>query len=184
METPFIIGDNIYFRPLELSDLKTCQGWLNHPTVTPALNKGQFPVNEIAEREYLESLHKPQDFINLAICLKTDDLHIGNCGLHDIKWVDRTAFLGILIGETDYWNQGYGTEAIRLILDHAFRRMNMNRVDLNVYEFNKGAIRCYEKAGFFHEGRKRQSHYHAGRYWDGLIMSILREEWEQDGPSP
>jgi RimJ/RimL family protein N-acetyltransferase len=83
---------------------------------------------------------------------------------------------GIGIGVTSMWGKGYGTEATRLLVRHAFQTLNLNRVGLEVYEFNQGAIRCYEKAGFRIEGRLRQSYFADGRYWDTVVMGILREE--------
>jgi RimJ/RimL family protein N-acetyltransferase len=76
------------------------------------------------------------------------------------------------------WNQGYGTDAMRLLLRHGFETLNLNRIMLDVYDTNPRAVRSYEKAGFIHEGRKRQGMYKNGRYIDILQMSVLREEWQ------
>jgi len=71
---------------------------------------------------------------------------------------------------------------MKVILRYAFTEINMNRVTLNVFEFNPRAIRAYEKAGFRHEGRMRKVLNKEGKRWDMLYMSILREEWmEQNG---
>jgi RimJ/RimL family protein N-acetyltransferase len=86
--------------------------------------------------------------------------------------------VGIFIGEKRLWNQGYGTDAMRLLLQHGFNTLNLNRVALDVYDTNLRAVRSYEKAGFVHEGRKRQAIFKDGRYVDILQMSVLRAEWE------
>jgi RimJ/RimL family protein N-acetyltransferase len=106
-----------------------------------------------------------------------DETHIGNLGLHDIDSENRRAMLGIVIGRKDYWGRGYGTDAIRTALGWAFGYLNLHRVYLTVYAYNARAIRCYEKCGFQHEGSMRQARYTHGRYYDELMMGILRDEF-------
>jgi RimJ/RimL family protein N-acetyltransferase len=86
--------------------------------------------------------------------------------------------VGIFIGEKSLWNQGYGTEVMKLLLKHGFHTLNLNRIALEVYENNPRAVRSYEKAGFVHEGCKRQGMYKDGHYIDILLMSVLRSEWQ------
>jgi len=105
-----------------------------------------------------------------------EDKHIGFVGLFPI-WAHGNAWLGIGIGERDYWGKGYGTDTMRLILRFAFMELNLHRVTLDVFEYNSRAIRSYEKAGFRHEGRQRQFLFRNGKRWDLLEMGILREEW-------
>jgi RimJ/RimL family protein N-acetyltransferase len=104
---------------------------------------------------------------------------IGNSGFFNVDWRVRSAELGIVIGDKAYWNQGYGTQAMRLLVHHGFTTLNLNRIFLRVYEDNPRAVRAYEKAGFFQEGRMRQGEYHDGRYLDVLLMSVLKFEWKE-----
>ena len=83
-----------------------------------------------------------------------------------------------MIGDKSVWNQGYGTETMRLLLRHAFQTLNLRRVFLRVNSDNLYAIRTYEKVGFMHEGRLRQAVYIDGEYDDLLMMSVLRTEWD------
>jgi RimJ/RimL family protein N-acetyltransferase len=89
----------------------------------------------------------------------------------------HSAEIGIVIGEKDFWNKGFGTEAMRLMVDYGFSTLNLNRIHLHVYETNPRGIHCYEKVGFQQEGRLRQAHYLEGRYIDILAMSILNNDW-------
>ena len=107
-----------------------------------------------------------------------EGVHIGNVGLHRIDWKNRNAEPGIAIGEKEYWNRGYGTDAIRTLLGLAFREMNLHRVFLRVDADNARGIRCYEKAGFRQEGTLREAVFKAGIYHDQYVMSILRSEFE------
>jgi len=98
-------------------------------------------------------------------------------GLTGIDWKNRRAVLGIVIGEKEYWDNGYGTEAIATLLRFVFQEMNLHRISLRVYTYNQRAIRCYEKCGFKLEGRLRQARFRDGEYYDELIMGILRDEF-------
>ena len=111
-----------------------------------------------------------------------DDKLIGELGLDVINWSGRDAFVGLGIGETEYWSKGYGTDVMNVLLRFAFTEINLRRVTLTVFEYNPRAIRSYEKAGFRHEGRLRSLLNREGQRWDELFMGILREEWmEQNG---
>lgn len=106
-----------------------------------------------------------------------DDTLIGELGLDVVDWSGRDAFVGLGIGEPEYWSKGYGTDVMNALLRYAFLELNLQRVTLTVFEYNPRAIRSYEKAGFRHEGRQRLMLNRAGRRWDDLYMGILREEW-------
>jgi len=103
--------------------------------------------------------------------------HVGAIGFHQVDWRNRTAELGVMIGRKDAWGLGFGTDATRALVSWGFGVLNLNRVSLRVFEDNARGIRCYEKVGFRHEGRLRQDRFHSGRYWDTLVMGVLRAEF-------
>jgi RimJ/RimL family protein N-acetyltransferase len=178
MRNPFLIGERLYLRPLEESDIPTCLRWINDPEVTRTLASYR-PINELREREWFQGQYKDEHNIILAIALKGSDKHIGNISLDGIDWKERQAELGIIIGEKDEWDKGYGSEAISLMLGYGFDRLGLHRIYLRVYENNPRAIRCYEKAGFRREGVMRESHFSEGRYWDTILMGLLEGEWRE-----
>ena len=106
-----------------------------------------------------------------------DERLIGTIALDGVQDHHGDAFVSIGIGERQYWNQGYGTDAMRVILNYAFNELSLDRVSLNVFAYNSRAIRAYEKAGFKHEGCQREVLHRDGRRWDILYMGILRSEW-------
>ena len=106
-----------------------------------------------------------------------EDKLIGELGLDVVDWPGRDAFVGLGIGETEYWSKGYGTDVMNVLLRFAFTEINLRRVTLTVFEYNPRAIRSYEKVGFSHEGRLRKVLNKEGRRWDILFMGVLREEW-------
>jgi len=107
----------------------------------------------------------------------TEDKLIGQGGL-EMNWSNQTAELWVGIGEPDYRSNGYGTDAMRLLVNYAFRELGAYRVGLGVFGFNPRAMHVYEKLGFVHEGAQRESLYRDGHRFDMYSMSLLRPEWE------
>jgi len=108
-----------------------------------------------------------------------EDLTIGLIGLDGIQWVHGDAWVGIGLGEREYWGKGYGTDAMRILLRYAFEELNLHRLSLSVFEYNSRAIRSYEKVGFVIEGRARQFLNRDRRRYDMIFMGILRDEWKE-----
>lgn len=134
-----------------------------------------------ATKEWMEKhLEEEKDTFWFSIRTLEDDRLLGDIDLAVINWGSRDAFVGLGIGEREFWGKGYGTDAMKIILRYAFLELNLRRVTLNVLEYNGRAIRSYEKAGFRLEGRQRQVIQREGRRWDVLNMGILREEWMED----
>jgi RimJ/RimL family protein N-acetyltransferase len=114
-------------------------------------------------------------------CLLADDRPIGNIGLFDLDLVNGSAGLGIIVGAADDRGRGYGTDMLRAMLAFGFDRLRLERIWLDVYDFNDGARRVYERVGFAHEGRHRHALYHEGRFVDVHRMAILASEWRARG---
>ncbi|MSP13999.1 MAG: N-acetyltransferase [Chloroflexi bacterium] len=106
-----------------------------------------------------------------------DDTLIGFVALHSIEWNNQSTLMAIGIGDPTYRGQGYGRDALQLILNYAFNELNLHRVGLDVNANNQVAIRAYESVGFRHEGAMRQALMRDGQRWDRLIMGILRPQW-------
>lgn len=174
-----IFGDRIRLRAPERNDIPMFVRWFNDPEVIAGLLIAQ-PMSQADEERWFDRmLERSTEEHPLTIEVRLGDewKAIGNTSFHNVDWRCRSAEIGIVIGEKEYWNKGYGTEAMRLMLHHGFSTLNLNRIMLDVYASNPRAIRSYEKCGFVHEGRKRQAMYKDGVYTDILIMSVLRGEW-------
>ncbi len=176
-----IYGERIRLRAVEREDIPRFVEWLNDPEVIAGLTIN-LPMASWDETRWFENLsNRSPEQRPLSIEVKTPDggwKHIGNVGLEGIEWMNRSAGFGIFIGEKALWNQGYGTEATRLMMKHGFETLNLNRIFLHVYENNPRAIRAYEKVGFVKEGVLREARYLNGVYINVLLMSILRSEWD------
>lgn len=176
-----IISGDIRFRKAEKNDIPQFVKWFNDPEVREGLMV-YLPISLMEEEKWLDDILKrpieERPFV-IEVLKNQDWITIGNCSFFNIDWRNRSAELGIVIGEKQFWNQGYGTKAITLCVELGFKSYNLNRIFLRVYETNPRAIRYYEKVGFVREGIHREGHYQNGKYIDVLQMSILRSEWKE-----
>ncbi|OGN97047.1 MAG: hypothetical protein A2Z71_04985 [Chloroflexi bacterium RBG_13_50_21] len=194
-----IYGERIRFRGVERGDIPTFVKWLNDPDVIQGILVHN-PISQADEENWFERmLKRPPDEhvfgIEAGLPRERAEMPgepagkpeeepgekswslIGTFAFDGIDWRNQSSEFGIMIGEKTYWNQGYGTEAVRLLCQHGFKTLNLNRIVLHVFENNLRAIRAYEKAGFIHEGRERQAEFKDGRYIDVLRMSLLKDEF-------
>ncbi|MBI3240817.1 MAG: GNAT family N-acetyltransferase [Chloroflexi bacterium] len=175
-----IIGQRVRLRAIERADLPRFVAWFADPEVRDGL--GLHLGMSLAQEEqwFEETLKRDRNEQPLSIEVESSEgwVHIGSAGFHEIDWRNRHAELGIAIGDKQFWNKGYGTDATRTLTGFGFDELNLERIFLRVFDTNPRAIRCYEKVGFKHEGRLRRERFHDGRYNDTLIMGILRDEWE------
>lgn len=173
-----IEGERCYLSPVDAGDAELWTRWLNDLDValplgdeaysTIALDAQRRVVGEIADRgEHV-----------FTVVQSATDRPIGRCLLFDVNRTDRSAMAGILIGEKDRWGQGFGTEAMRLLLDYAFSLLNLHSVMLGVFDFNDRAIRSYRAVGFREIGRRRDARLIAGEWHDAILMDILADEFE------
>ncbi len=174
-----IYGKRIRLRGVEKTDIPKFYEWINDPEVTEGLAV-HLPMSMSDEEKWLERMATHEQAAKpLAIEASEgkDWRLIGNCGFFNIEWTHRAAELGIMIGDKTFWNKGYGTETMELLLQHGFESLNLHRIYLRVYSTNARAKRAYEKAGFVLEGTQREAVYRNGKYGDVHFMSVLHPEW-------
>ena len=176
-----IYGERLCLRAAEREDIPRFVAWLNDPEVGQFLSM-RYPMSQAAEEHWFENMmNSPKAEQVLVIQIRDGEVWrpIGNTSFMNVDWPNRSAEIGIFIGEKSCWNQGYGRETMRLMLKHGFETLNLHRIFLRVFEHNLRGIKAYEHAGFQHEGRMRQAQYQDGRYYDVLVMSVLEEEYFQ-----
>ncbi len=172
----FLPGERLYLRPVDPADARLCQRWINDAATRSTL-ASHMPINEIGEKRYVEAAADTNKSVHLMIVLNDGDRPIGITSLREIRWKDRSADFGIMIGEADCRGQGYGTEATELLLKFAFETLNLHRVQLGVLEVNDAGVRAYEKAGFVREGVQREHFFLDGRYVGHIMYAILDREY-------
>lgn len=179
MESPFE-GRLVRLRAREPEDEPLSFQWFNDPEVTQFLTL-RYPLSHASEREFLERQSQPAyGMASFSVVKKSDGALLGGISLEDGQPENRSATLGIAIGDKAAWDGGYGTDAMRVLCRFGFDHMNLHRIQLEVYEGNERARHVYEKVGFVLEGTKRQAHFKYGRYWDVYLMGLLEGELRWD----
>ena len=170
-----MIGEKVYLSPQDSGDALLYVEWLNNYDVSKYVDQHVKNINLNSEREYLEK--NESDRYNFAIVDKETDKLIGSIGLSHVKNIHRTAELGIFIGDTNYLSHGYGSDAIKLLLDFAFNQLNLNNIMLKAISNNKRALKAYSKCGFKEFGVWEKSHFYDGQYYDLVYMNITRDDF-------
>jgi len=173
-----LVGERVRLRGLREGDLQTLARWEMDPGRMATLSSWVAPPSEAAAKERIVKWCA-NDKEELGFAIETHDdpaVLVGNIHLHGARLKDRCATIGIALGR-EHLGRGYGTDAMRVIVDYGFREMGLHRIQLGVAPFNPAGIRAYEKAGFVEEGRFRESIWHDGRWYDEVMMSILDHEW-------
>ncbi len=171
-----IEGERVALGPLQPELLLTYQRWHNDVATSRTFALSQ-PSTLEQETAWLAELTAAKDMAFFTIYTRPAWILIGTTYLTGIDHLHRRAEFGMLIGETAYRGQGYGTETAQLMLDFAFTVLNLHSVMLTVYEYNLGARRAYAKAGFRETARRRQCHWQDGRFWDEIVMDCLATEF-------
>src|SRR5947209_1299048 len=171
-------GERVLLRPLASTDLRRCVKWFSDPQIIRFLGRDA-PVTLAEEERWFRDYERRTDEQIFAI--EVEGQHVGNLGLHKIDRVHRKAEVGIVIGEPSFWSHGYGTEAMRVVLRYGFDVLGLNKISLDVLEYNTRALRTYERLGFQREGVHREDIYKDGRFVNVIRMSILAREL-REGP--
>lgn len=167
-------GERLYLSPMNIDDAVPYTKWMNDSSVTDNLGGSGRNISLDAEEKAL--VRMANEGHNYAIVLREDDTLIGNISLMNINTINRSATLGIFIGDQHMRGKGYGREAIDLILRYGFLTLNLHNIMLEVHADNEAGIRCYQKAGFKECGRRRDACYKNGHYVDLIQMDILDSE--------
>jgi RimJ/RimL family protein N-acetyltransferase len=166
---------DIVLAPIRDEDVSLLFEWINDRALV-LLSSPYRPVHERSHHAWFKSIRNDSSKVVFAIREKRTGMLIGACQLTGIHPVHRHAQLQIRIGEAVHRGRGFGVQAVRLLLQHGFSDLNLERVFLHVFADNGAAIRAYEKAGFRHEGLLRSAAFVDGRFLDIIVMAILRAD--------
>jgi RimJ/RimL family protein N-acetyltransferase len=143
-------------------------------------SRGIFPTTvEEWRKEFTADNFQTRDFVQFEIWHKEDKCSIGLATLHHIKWQDRIAELGILIGDPQYWNRQIAFEATIMLFKYGFEELNLHKISASMFEKNEASWKCAEKCGMTREGTLRLQRFVEGQYQDEYIYSIFQDEWLQ-----
>jgi len=172
-----LVGDNVYLSPISLDDVEEYAEMVNDIKVSVGLGYLSYTniIDFESEKEFLISAKKEKMF---AVRLLKNDELLGNIGFNSVDLLNRTAVIGIMLGNPNYQRKGYGVEAVKLILDYGFSFLNLRNISLSVFEYNEAAYNLYKKAGFKEVGRLRKAVEIMGKTYDVIIMDMLKEEFQ------
>lgn len=174
-----LLGERCYLSPCAPEDAPLFAQWLNDPEVAIPLGDEAYHTLSMEALELdIEISQRRQDNLFTIVDIETD-CAIGRCLLFDVDAVNRSAMLGIFIGDKGFRGRGYGQESLQLLLEYAFDLLNLNSIMLGVFEFNLRALRTYKKLGFRVIGRRRQARIIGGRAYDAILMDILSDELQR-----
>lgn len=170
-------GERVVLRRHVREDLAAFLRWYQDPVIARLTRYQDAPMRpDEIERFFLMRAIGPAS-LSMGIELHDEGQLVGTCAFSQVDGDNGSALFHITIGEPDAWGRGLGTDATRVMVEHAFSTLGLHRVGLMVFAFNERAIRAYERVGFVHEGRAREAILRDGRWWDELHMSVLEPEW-------
>lgn len=174
---PTITGDRIRLRPFRDTDHDALWAMVNDAEGGRLTGTHTSFTREQIERWY-STRDTQRDRLDLAIATIDDDACVGEIVLNDLDSHNRACSLRISLMGPGVFGRGYGSQAIELVLGHAFEVVGLHRVDLEVYAFNTRAIHVYRQCGFVEEGVRRDALWWEGTFHDALLMSMLAPEWK------
>lgn len=161
-----------------MDDYKTSIHWRKDAQIWDMLGGTKYFVSEAYEKKWVENAIFNSKDVRLAICLSKNDKYIGNVYMTDFDEINRSCQSHILIGDKEYWGQGYAKEALLKAIEYMFNERNINRIQAVILESNKQSLRMHQKCGYKVEGLLRKSVFKSGQYQNQYILSILREDYE------
>ncbi|HEY9293682.1 MAG TPA: GNAT family protein [Microlunatus sp.] len=187
---PTLTGERVVLRPFSADDVDAMAEILADPEVLRLTGSSHSSDDAAGEtglpddrlRQWYGSRNDHADRLDLAIVDRDHERVVGEVVLNELDPGNDACSIRILIG-SEGRNRGFGTEAMRLMTDHAFSQTDLYRLELEVYAFNPRAQRVYEKVGFVQEGRRRAALRFDGERIDAVTMAILRPDWQQAVPS-
>lgn len=178
MINPFLVGEQLYLRPLSIADVDgNYQSWLNDPELNQQNSHHVFPYTREDLMDYVKSSYTKRDRLPLAIVDRSNDRHVGNISLVNIDYINSRTDWGIIIGERDCWGKGFSRAAAILLLGHAFDTLNIRRIYSGTTAVNIGGQKLMESVGMIREGLRRAHLYRNGEYVDVVEYGMLREEF-------
>jgi RimJ/RimL family protein N-acetyltransferase len=177
---PVLTGERVRLRPFREDDLDQLWAMLAEPVGRRLTGTHATFTREQAERWY-RTRHEHTDRLDLAIATVEGDTCIGEVVLHELDPDNRSCGFRISLLGPEVFGRGYGTEATRLMLGHAFDTVGLHRVELEVFDLNPRARHVYEQVGFVEEGRRRDALRWDGEYHDAIVMGMLDSDWRASG---
>lgn len=171
-------GARVRLRPLADEDLATLTRWWNDERYMGLQGEVVRPQPDATRAEVLRlwSRNDTTGSVGFSVVDAASGELVGHVTLWGVDALARCGTLALQIGGP-FVGRGYGTDAVRVLVRYAFTELGLHRVQLGVWSFNTRAVAAYERAGFVHEGRRREVVFHDGHWYDEVLLSIVEDEW-------
>ena len=168
-----LVGNKVTLRALQIEDMKIFNDMINDSEIEKMVVGWSKPVTIDEQEKWFNNLNSDS---NIRYAIAVNDYAIGSATIRNIDWKNRSASFDIKI-LLEHGGQGYGKESIKLLLDYCFNQLNLNRISVNILEFNEISQKLFRSCGFQQEGVQREAVFKEGKYNSLLIFSILRDEY-------
>ncbi|OEH85493.1 GNAT family N-acetyltransferase [Desulfuribacillus stibiiarsenatis] len=174
----FIKGQDVYLRHLQLTDIEgNYLHWFDNEIVCKYNEHHRYPYYSEQLESYIKNLAGNHNNLVFAIITNEENEHVGNISIQNICYINRSAEIAIIVGERKYWGKGHSSEAMQLIISHAFYTLNLHRLYCGTHSQNVGMIKLAHKLGFQQEGIRRKAIYKNGDYSDIIEFGLLKDEY-------
>lgn len=165
-----LMGSTVYLRRLAESDItERYVEWLNDPE-TNRYMEFRFTVWTREKLIKYMSERRAETEYFFAICMRDDNIHIGNIKLGSIDRDHLRADIGLMIGDKSYRGRGLGAEAVRLVTEFAFTHIKLQKLTAGAYIDNVASIKAFEKCGFSREGCLKAHACSDGKRTDVILL--------------
>ena len=176
MYGPVLAGSAVTLRPPDDSDAQRFVDWFADLEVTRYLQR-RAGVGLLQEQGLLKKIGESET--DVIWMIEAEGRPIGATGIHQIDWLHAHASTGTVIGDKSAWRKGYGSEAMRLRTDYAFRQLNLHKLSSSAFMENEPSKRALLKAGYTETGVEREHYFREGRWHDQRTCELLRDDWEK-----
>lgn len=176
MYGPVVTGTKVTLRPPDDSDPQRFVEWFGDLEVTRYLAR-RVGIGLLQEQGHLKKVG--ESATDIFWMIEAEGRAIGATGIHNIDWINAHAKTGTVIGDKSAWRKGYGSEAMRLRTEYAFRQLNLHKLTSSAFVENEPSRRALARAGYVQTGVEREHYFREGRWHDHWTCELLRADWEK-----
>jgi RimJ/RimL family protein N-acetyltransferase len=171
-------GEKIGLSAIEENELKALMDWRNIPAFRKHFREYR-ELNMTMQKKWFNKINQDNSIHMFSIKSLEEEKLLGCCGLTYIDWKNRNADLSLYIGYNNFYidEEGYAKEASLLLFEYGFKELNLHKIWTEIYEYDDKKLKLYKEIGFKEDGRLRDNNYYNGQWWDSIMLSILKQEY-------
>lgn len=174
-------GKKVYLCAIEKEDLENLRNWRNNEDFKKYFREYRQINSQMQEKWFEDKVINDISTIMFSIKRMEDNKLLGCCGLCYINWIYRHADLSLYIGHEEAYidDEGYALESCKLLFEYGFNQLGLNKIWTEIYEFDEKKRYLYENIGLKIDGVLRENYFYDGKWWNSLILSILKNDFEK-----